>query len=176
MNIPRMKKKLDPRQVSRWFRRYAYCMKYPDMDLINSCFRGEIKILEDRFNNHHEDRIEALRGDINAPGAANSILHATHAKPWTEPRGSVIDRLYWRAFLKTPWGRLTNEELADILIGVFQKSPATHRRTGQCYGKIFRRIKNDIFRNDKFITAALILKALFHETKYFFTREKQEEK
>jgi len=174
MNIPRMKEKLDIRRAVQWFRRYRYCTKYQDQDLINSCFRGDIKIIEDRFNNHHSDRHEGFRGDINAPGAADSILHATLTKPWAEPKGSVVDRLYWRAFLKTPWGKLPREELVDMMIDVFQISPLTHRRTTQCYRKVFHRLRKDIFLNDLFINGVLLLKALFHETKYLFKREESE--
>ena len=182
MNIPRIKEKLDIRQVSTWFKRYRYCMKYPDQDLINSCFRGDIKILEDRFNNRRACREEVLSSDVRAigmqckggsrtaqPGVINSILHATPQKPWTAPKGSVVDRLYWCAFLKTPWGRLQPEELVNLLINIFQKSPITHRRTAQCYGKIFHRLRKDIFLNDAFKIAALFIKFLFHETKHILT-------
>ena len=165
MNIPRIKEKLDIRQVSTWFKRYRYCMKYPDQDLINSCFRGDIEILEDRFNN----RRDQCRGDSRTAqtGVINSILHATPHKPWTAPRGSAVDRLYWSAFLKTPWGMLPAEELMNLLVDVFQKSPITHGRTAQCYGKIFHRLRKDIFINDAFKSAALFIKFLFHYFLYF---------
>ncbi|MCL2009819.1 MAG: glycosyltransferase family 8 protein [Synergistaceae bacterium] len=166
MNIPRMKEKLDIRQVCRWFERYRYCMNFQDQDLINSCFRGEIKFLEGRFNN----RRAPFRDDVYTLGVEDSIFHATLTKPWNEPTGSFIDRLYWRAFLKTPWGRLPHEELVDLIIDIFQKSPLTHRRTSQCYRKVFHRLRKDICANDIFRTAALFFKALFHETKYLFTR------
>ena len=174
MDIPRMRKKLDIRQVCRWFKRYRYCASFPDQDMINSCFRGEIKILEDRFNNRDATKNATFCDDVNAPGVAGSILHATMAKPWATPKGSAVDRLYWRAFLKTPWGKLSHEELVDLIIDIFQKSPLTHRRTSQCYGKFFHRLKKDICANDILRTAALFLKALFHETKYLLARRESE--
>ena len=170
MNIPRMKEKLDVRQVCRWFARYRYCMKFPDQDLINSCFRGEIKFLEGRFNNRYANLNATFCDDIHASGVADSILHATVTKPWESPKGSAVDRLYWRAFHKTPWGKLPREELFDLIFDLFQKSPFMHRRSSQCYRKVFHRLRKDIFQEDFFKTAALLLKILSHEAKYLFLR------
>ena len=169
MNIPRMKEKFDVRQVSLWFARYRYCRKYRDQDLINSCFSGDIKLLEVRFNNHYVNRNEGYRGDINDPYVVDSILHASTKKPWASPKGSAVDRLYWRAFLKTPWGRLPPEELVDMIIDIFQKSPFTHRRTSQCYGKIARSLREEFLENYVFIMAGLLGKYLYYKAKRLFT-------
>ena len=170
MNIPRMKERLDYREVFLWFSRYRHYVRFPDQDLINSCFRGDIKILEGRFNNHYANRNEGFRGDINAHGVADSILHASVTKPWAEPKGSAVDRLYWRTFLKTPWGRLPPEELSDLIIDVFRKSPFMHRRTSQCYKKIREKIKAEFQRNYVFMIAGLYGKHLYDEIKRFFSR------
>ena len=174
MNIPRMKEKFDLRRALQWYRRNHHYMSFKVQDLINSYFCGDIKILEGRFNNRDANLDATFCDNIHAPSVENSILHATITKPWAEPKGSVVDRLYWRAFLKTPWGRLPPEELMDLMIEIFQKSPLTHRRTSQCYRKIFHRLRKDICANDIFRTAALFLKALFHETKYLFMRRESE--
>ena len=168
MNIPRMREKLGADQVLQWFRRYRYCIKYQDQDLINSCFRGEIKILEGRFNNHYANRNEGFRGDINSPGVADSILHASTKKPWESPKGSAVDCLYWRAFLKTPWGRLPREELIDLVIDIFQKSPFTHRRTSQCFRKIAVTLRNEFLRNYVFTMAGLFGKYLRQKAEGLF--------
>ena len=175
MNIPRIKKKSNIRQVIKWFKRYRHYTKFPDQDLINSRFRGEIKFLESRFNNCDSNLRAAFCDDINAPGVAGSILHANLTKPWSAPKGSAVDRLYWRSFLKTPWGGLPPEELIDQIIEIFRKSPLTHRRTTQCYRKIFRRLRNDIFSSDIFKIAALLFKIPFHEAEYLLARGESEE-
>jgi len=168
MDIPRMKEKLDISRVLQWFTRYRYCMKYQDQDLINSCFRGEIKILEGRFNNHYANRNEGFRDDINSPDVVDSILHASITKPWAAPKGSAVDRLYWRAFLKTPWGGLPAEELFDMIIDIFQKSPFNHRRTSQCYGKIASRLLDEFRGNYFFTMTGLFVKYLYYEAADFF--------
>jgi len=160
MNLAKIREKFDVRRGLLWIRRNRHRMKYHDQDLINSYFQGDIKILDGRFNKLGA----AFSGDINA--STGCILHAAGDKPWAAPKGSDVDRLYWSSFLKTPWGnKLTPEELVDLLFCVFQKSPFTHRRTAQCYGRIFHRLGKDIFLNDAFKTAALFLKTLFHEAK-----------
>ena len=171
MNIPRIKEKFDMRRAFEWFKRYRNYMEYPDQDMINSYFRGDIKFIDARFNNY-----TANRGGVQLSDVADSILHATLTKPWIEPRGSAVDYLYWRAFLKTPWGRLSPEELIDRMLEVFQKSPITHRRTGQCYRKVFHRLGKDIFFSDTLKTAASYLKLLFLEAKYYLTRGESKKK
>jgi lipopolysaccharide biosynthesis glycosyltransferase len=170
MNPPRMKEKLEPRQVALWYKNYGYCRKYRDQDLINSCFQGDIKILEGRFNNRDANLNTGFRDDVDEEGVAGSILHATVSKPWSEPRGSAVDRLYWRAFLKTPWGRLSREELVALMIDAFQRSPLTHRRTAQCYGKILRRFRKDVAGNDAFGFVRLLWDFSRHKAARLFER------
>ena len=171
MNLSRIRKKFDVRQGVEWLTRYWVYVRQPGQDWMNSCFRGDIKLIEDRFNN----RSTGFCDDIHAENVANSILHATPAKPWAELKGSTVDRLYWRAFLKTPWGRLQSGEIIDLMIDIVEKSPFTHHRTAQCYGKIFHRLWMDIFLyNDVFQSAVLFFKALFYEAKYLFTQRKSE--
>ena len=136
MDLARIREKFDIRQGVSWLTRYWVYIKYPGQDWINSCFRGDIKILERRFNNHYANRNEGFQADIHAPDVVDSILHASVFKPWAEPKGSAVDCLYWRAFLKTPWGRLPPEEFVVLIVGAFRESRFMHRRKSQCYGKI----------------------------------------
>ena len=163
MNLPRMKEKLDLQRSFLWFRRNRHCMQLPDQDLINSCLSGNIKILENRFNNRNTYRNAGFCGDARAEGVADCILH--QAKPWAELRGSAQDYLYWVYFLKTPWGRLPPEELMCLLIDIVQKSPVTHRRTTQCYKAIFHRMRKDVFRNDIAVTIWFGVKELYYRIK-----------
>ncbi|MDR2527566.1 MAG: hypothetical protein LBD04_00910 [Synergistaceae bacterium] len=164
MDLERIRKRCRLiQQSAAWVRRYRHCADMPDQDLINSCFRGDIKILESRFNNGYAHLNSKFRNDLHDATIANSILHGMLTpKPWETLRGSVVDRLYWRAFLKTPWGRLSPEELVDLMIDVSEKSPLTHRRSRQCYQTVLFRLKRDIFLWDGFVIAWLFAKNLYH--------------
>ncbi|MDR3230513.1 MAG: hypothetical protein LBT65_03665 [Synergistaceae bacterium] len=155
MNLSRIREKFNlVQQSDRWFKRYRHCSELPDQDLINSCFRGDIKIIESRFNNCH-----VHNGDIS-----NSILHATGTpKPWNGFRDTALERLYWKTCLKTPWGRLTPDEVVDLMLDVAKDSPFTHRHTFQCYKKIFSRLRKDVLLSNPVVTLWFLLKFFYHE-------------
>ena len=159
MDLSRIREIFNIRKGVSWLTRYWIYVKHPGQDWMNACFRGDIKILGCRFNN--------LNGKYH--DVADSILHLT-VKPWEDPKNSAAG-LYWRAFLKTPWGRLSSEEVAYMMIDIFQKAPSTHRRTAQCYRKIFHRLWTDVFSNTA-VRATGLVKFLYYETKFFFTRGK----
>jgi lipopolysaccharide biosynthesis glycosyltransferase len=140
MNLSRIREKYELiRQGINWFKRYGHIAETVDQDMINSCFRGDIKIIESRFNNCHDHD-----GDIS-----DSILHAICSpKPWDGPKFTALDRMYWKTFLKTPWGRLAPDEVLDLMFDVMKDSPFTHRHTGQCYRKVFSRFYKDVIRNE----------------------------
>ncbi|GHV47686.1 hypothetical protein FACS1894204_11350 [Synergistales bacterium] len=141
MNLSRIREKHDLIQESiEWYKQYQHYAKHVDQNFINSRFCGDIKIIDGKFNNCH-----AHKGEVS-----DSILHAILAtsKPWNEIRGSALDRLYWKAFLKSPFGRLESNEIADTMIDLIERSSLNHRHTSQCYGKIFSRFWKDIFCND----------------------------
>ncbi|MDR1649041.1 MAG: glycosyltransferase family 8 protein [Synergistaceae bacterium] len=158
MNLPRIREKFQlSRQGASWYKRYAHCSSLVDQDLINSYFCGDIKIIDSRFNNCY-----AQDGDIS-----NAILHAIGAaKPWNGLKGSALDRLYWKTYLKTPWGRLAPDEIADLLIDVIRDSPYTHRHTVLCYRKIFSRVWKDFICNGIVKIVLLFLKDLYHRAKF----------
>jgi lipopolysaccharide biosynthesis glycosyltransferase len=162
MNLSRIREKFRlSQQGASWYKRYGHCSSLVDQDLINSCFFGDIKIIDSRFNNCH-----AHDGDIS-----NSILHAiTAPKPWDGPKGSALDRLYWKTYLKTPWGRLAPDEVVDLMLDVVKKSPVTHRRTWQCYRAIFLRLWKDVFLNDVVVIAWLAVKGLYYRMKFSLTQ------
>ncbi|MDR1020686.1 MAG: hypothetical protein LBL73_08005 [Synergistaceae bacterium] len=152
LNITRIRERYDliP-QSMEWYGRHAHRGRHVDQDLINSCFRGDIKVIESKFNNcHHHD------GDVS-----DAILHAVGPrKPWNGPKFKALDRLYWKTFLKTPWGRLEPDQVADLLFDVFERSPLTHAHTQQCYKKIFSRIYKDIVHNEMTKTILILCKEL----------------
>ncbi|MDR1978228.1 MAG: glycosyltransferase family 8 protein [Synergistaceae bacterium] len=136
MNLPKVRKKFKlSQQGVSWYKRYAHCSDLVDQDLINSCFRGDIKIIDSKFNNCY-----VHDGDIS-----NSILHAIGIKPWNGLNGSDLERMYWKTYFKTPWGKLSPDAVADLMFDVMRNSPFTHRRTSQCYKKMFFRLRKDVF-------------------------------
>ena len=170
MNLSRIREKFDMRQGVSWLARYWVYVKYPGQDWMNSCFRGDIKILERRFNNHYANRSEGFRADVNDPDVVDSILHASVFKPWAEPKGSAVDCLYWRAFLKTPWGRLPPEEFLGLIMDTFRESRFMHRRKSQCYRKILQSLREEFLRNYVFMIIGLFAKVLYFKAKCLFTR------
>jgi lipopolysaccharide biosynthesis glycosyltransferase len=169
MNLSRIREKYRLiQQYASWMKRYPHCCDALDQDFINSCFQSDIKILEGRFNNTNAHRNSSFN-DVDS--VSNSMLHAISGpKPGTGLRGSSVDRLYWKFFLKTPWGRLPPEELMDLMIDMVQKSPATHRRTAQCYANAFHRLRKDVLCENIFLILRLLAKDLYYRIKRAFAR------
>jgi lipopolysaccharide biosynthesis glycosyltransferase len=168
MDLARIRKKFSlPRRSVLWCRRYGHLSDLVDQDLLNSCFQGDIKLIGGRFN---------CTGVYGETGGA--IFHAINSpKPWEALRETPVCRLYWKTFLKTPWGRgLKPGEIAGLLIGVSANSPLTHKKTAQCYKKILRRWRRDIFMNkDAVLIIGLAWKFLRHKVKNLFTGKGAEE-
>jgi lipopolysaccharide biosynthesis glycosyltransferase len=158
MNLSRIRDKYDliPQSIA-WFNRCGHCVENVDQDFINSCFRGDIKIIDCKFNNCH-----LHDGDISG-----SILHAIGApKPWNGPKCTALDRLYWRTFLKTPWGKLAPEEIVDMMLDVVKDSPLTHSHASQCYRKVFSRLYSDVIRGEILKMLIILCKELRHRILY----------
>ena len=165
MNLSRMRHKLNLIQESRlWYKRYGHLTGGVDQDLINSFFRGDIKPIDSRFNCRKRE------GDIS-----ESILHMFCApKPWIDLDGSAVQRIYWKACLKTPWGRLSSEEVVDVMLDIVKSSSLTHRHTAQCYRRIFYRFMMDIILNDVTVMLWLLGKDTYYRIKRFLTRGEPE--
>ncbi|GHV55424.1 hypothetical protein FACS1894216_17720 [Synergistales bacterium] len=160
MNVPKIREKCNLVQESVWwFKRYRHLSYTPDQDFINSCFQGDIKIIEDKFNNCHPHSSEIYNSILHMPGIT---------KPWNALEGSDAERLYWKTWIKTPWGCLSPDDILDIVIDVVKNSPVTHRHTSQCYGKIFSRIWKDIFCNDAVSILGLLRREMWYRVKTFF--------
>jgi lipopolysaccharide biosynthesis glycosyltransferase len=153
MDLSRIREKYRLVQYSvPWVKRYGLCSDSLDQDLINACFQDDIKLIDNRFNNCHDHD-----GDIS-----NSILHAIGTpKPWDGPKGAALDRLYWKTYFKTPWGRLAPDEMADFMLDMIRDSPLTHRKTSQCYKKIGFRLRKDLFLGGYFAFLWLLLKIFY---------------
>ncbi|MDR1377453.1 MAG: glycosyltransferase family 8 protein [Synergistaceae bacterium] len=176
INLYRIRKKYNlTQEIVPWFSRHKRYIDTVDQDLINSYFRGDIKIIDGRFNNGHVFINANFCDDLNDPRIANSILHAILSpKPWEALKGFAMDRLYWRTFLKTPWGRLEPEKIVDLMIDVAEKSPLTHRRTYQCYKRIFFRWRKDIFLNDIVVIVWFMMQELYDKIKSSLIQRKIE--
>jgi lipopolysaccharide biosynthesis glycosyltransferase len=154
MNLKRIRDKYDlAAQSAEWFDKHGHCSCHVDQDMINSCFRGDIKIIASKFNKGY-----AQNDDISG-----AILHAAgYPKPWNGPKLTSTDLLYWKTFLKTPWGRLAPDEVVDVLFDAFKASPLTHLHTRQCYKKAFSRLYMDIIKNDMTRMALILCGELKH--------------
>ncbi|GHV40198.1 hypothetical protein FACS1894187_20910 [Synergistales bacterium] len=153
MDISRIRAKYDlVRQSDQWYKQYRHYSQLVDQDFINSCFRGDIKFIDGRFNN----------GNARGDNGDNSILHAMGvAKPWNALVGSTIDHYYWKMWLKTPWGHLEPDEIVGLMLDVAKNSSYTHRHTSQCYKKVLSRLWKEIFCNDVVRLVGLCFKYLY---------------
>jgi lipopolysaccharide biosynthesis glycosyltransferase len=154
MNLNRIRKKYNlAAQSAEWFDKHGHCADNLDQDMINSCFRGDIKIIASKFN----------KGYAENDDVSGAILHAAgYPKPWNGPKFTSIDLLYWKTFLKTPWGRLTPDEVVDAVFDSFRASPMMHLHTSQCYKKAFSRLYMDIIKNDMTRMALILCGELKH--------------
>ncbi|MDR3230235.1 MAG: glycosyltransferase family 8 protein [Synergistaceae bacterium] len=172
MNLALIKTKYKLFQESiAWFQRCQHYSDLVDQDMINSCFRGDIKIIDSQFNNCSAHLKSGFRSELSE--VSGCILHAIITlKPWETLRNSALDRLYWKAFLKTSWGRLTPDELADFMLEIAYNSETTHRHTSQCYKKIFYRLWQDIFCNEIVSIIGFLLKVIRDRCGCFLRRRK----
>lgn len=132
-----------------WLAHHRHSATLADQDILNVLFCGDIKLIDNRFNNRNLD------GDTKG-----SIMHAIREpKPWTGLRGTPLEKLYWKTYLRTPWGaELTPGETAELLIDLMGASPQNHRHTSQCYRRIGERFRRDVLCNDIFSTIGLLVK------------------
>lgn len=141
------------RAAMDWLARHRYSATLADQDILNALFCGDIKLIENKFNNRDID------GD-----ARGSIMHAIREpKPWTGLRGTPLEKLYWKTFLGTPWGEaMTSVETAELLLDLMGTSPQNHRRAAQCYRRIGERFWRDVLCNDVVSILGLLAQEAFH--------------
>lgn len=133
-----------------------------DQDIVNTMFRGSIKLIDSRFNNR---KYEGEIGD--------SILHIIlKLKPWVGLKGFPADALYWQIFARSPWGRdLTKDQLIERLNEAARTCPILHRKTAQCYRKIGSRLRQDLFRENFLSVPWLLLRKAFCSLRECFSRK-----
>jgi lipopolysaccharide biosynthesis glycosyltransferase len=152
MNLSRIRERHDlPKECAMWFKRYGHCSTMLDQDFINYIFRGDITLIDRKFNSGRRD------GDVSG-----TIMHATGgSKPWNSLEGSAMERLYWKAYLKTAWARHSGQdEIVDKMLDAVKNSIWTHRHTTSCYRSILKRFRNDIVLNGAIRTVSLLAKYL----------------
>jgi len=154
MRLDRIRERYDLiGEALRWFSDNAFLAALPDQDFLNALFCGDIKLIDYKFNNRN----------LDGP-TEGSIMHAIRSpKPWAGLRGTPTEKLYWKMYLKTPWGaNLTTCQTAEILIGLVENSPESHRHTAQSYRRIGKRLWRDVFCNDLFSSIALLSRTVFY--------------
>ena len=149
----------------KWRTRHKHTNRCIDQDILNSLFFGSIKFLEDKFNR----RDNGWSFDPKKHSGSGSILHLTGPKPWNEFRGNLMERLYWKTYLRSVWGEdKTKEELVDILYDTAARTPDLHRHTKQCYKQIGTRLFRDILHPQLFQTIWVLIQEFICRLKYFF--------
>jgi lipopolysaccharide biosynthesis glycosyltransferase len=163
MNLSKIRRECDLfRRGILWLARYGHCAGAPDQDFFNCVFRGDIEIIEKRFNNRD---LRPGEDDIAA-----SVLHMALLKPWEVVGISAVDRLYWKFFFKTPFGRrMSREDVVEMMVEWWSGSPFMHRHTSQCYKKIWRRFRENALWNDLTIPVWFCLKEAFSKAKRLFS-------
>lgn len=121
---------------SQWFERHRHSARYLDQDFLNAHFRGDITLVDERFNRH------GSTGDTE-----NTIIHYTGpVKPWNGMLGRSKELPYWRYFSRTPWAQPLEEVLVRNMMEAAMGSPNMHPHASCCYGRIFSRLRRDILR------------------------------
>jgi lipopolysaccharide biosynthesis glycosyltransferase len=139
-----------PEECGRWFEKHGQASLMLDQDFINACFRGDTAFIDGRFNSSRRDRC-----------ASGAIIHAVGgSKPWNSAEGSYAESLYWKAFLKTAWGRREGA-IVDAMLEAVKNSVWTHRHTTSCYANILKRFKNDVILNDFTRSVLLLIKYIY---------------
>lgn len=154
MDLDRIRERGSLFQASMdWLAHRGHTARLADQDILNSLFRGSIKLLDGRFNNRR------LEGD-----PSHSILHMINeSKPWLGLTGLPSERLYWRTYLRSAWGdHTTPDELIDLLSQTASHTPSLHRHTAQCWRQIGRRVRRDILCGEPVIAVGLLARELFH--------------
>lgn len=119
---------------SQWFERHRHSARYLDQDFLNAHFRGDITLVDERFNRH------GSTGDTE-----NTIIHYTGpVKPWNGMLGRSKELPYWRYFSRTPWAQPLEEVLVRNMMEAAMGSPNMHPHASCCYGRIFSRLRRDI--------------------------------
>lgn len=151
MNLKKIKSLFNlSKEALTYFSRYPHCAPPTDQNFINTLFHKKTLILEPRFN-----RNSTTRGDEYA------ILHVMgKPKPWDGFNEELASRLYWKFYALTGW----KTEILDAVLDTAFNSTLNHRKTSQCYNRIFGRIRKDLGFCVKKTTA--ILSILFIEALY----------
>jgi lipopolysaccharide biosynthesis glycosyltransferase len=168
INIPKIRKKY--RELFSegviWLERYRYCEDAIDQDFLNSRFRGDIKIIDGRFNNRDSH--------IAENNVSGKILHMALVKPWEIMSFSPIDHLYWKFFFKTPFGELKNYEIIDMITENINGSPFIHRHTSQCWKRIWIRFWHYVIWNEAVILVWFCLREVLFKAKKLFAKRSVE--
>ncbi|MDR3279813.1 MAG: glycosyltransferase family 8 protein [Synergistaceae bacterium] len=160
MDLARIRGKHDLlHESAAWFERHGHNVISVDQDFINSCFYKDIKIIDEKYNSAQ------FSGDLSG-----RVLHALiNPKPWAGMVGTDLERIFWKTYLKTPWGR-SAPDVIDLMLDAVKTSPYMHRRTSRCYARILSRFRNDIFRSTFPRIIRLFMNDLYHRIKRGFAR------
>lgn len=169
MNLKRIREWGNLFQMAmKWRIRHSHTNRCIDQDILNSLFFGFIKFLDVKFNR----RDNGWAFDPQKHDAPGSILHLTGPKPWNGFRGNLMERLYWKTYLRSVWGEdITADKAVDLLCDMASRSPYMHRHTSRCYQQIGIRLFRDIFHPLLFTTIGILLQEAFYRVRECLSHE-----
>lgn len=148
--------------ASNWLTSHSHIPILPDQDAFNAIFRGDIKFIDAKFN------ILSIQEDM-----PDCVIHcAWIEKPWRFLSGFAPDRIYWKMYIRSPWGEnMTRDEIIDKLAGLVQPSPYMHRHGIQCLKRIAASTgKRVMILFQPFMIVWLFAKDLLFRLKHKLTR------
>ncbi|MDR2527477.1 MAG: glycosyltransferase family 8 protein [Synergistaceae bacterium] len=130
MNLSRIRAAY-PSLVPDFFRfaeRYSLLTEMMDQDFLNVFFRGDVLLLDKRFNNM-----------LECEHVGDAVLHLTDAssRPWRTPKNTPRDRLFWKTLAESEW----SDALMEALIAVYDSRPLSSYRTLDCAKLLFQRLQ-----------------------------------
>ena len=154
MNLERIrqKKRILVKEAKKFFKRYRFCLDFPDQDFFNVFFRDDVRYIEERFN-----RV------LDRCHIDNAIMHFTKDyRPWTVHLCEPRDYFYWETFARSAWC----DQLVDAMLETYKNNPYTHHHTSNCYKRILARWKKDILLNNGLVKLVKDVMIYLKELKY----------
>ncbi len=135
-----------------WLNTHVHLMQLSDQDIINCLFYKSIKIIDHRFNN---------MCPIIEQETLNSIIHASGFNRAWEITGMPYQKMYWKTYLISEWGR--NKSPEEVIDAITSYAP---KRTISKKLPLYKRILLKIQTRKSIKIITYISKYVFYKLKY----------
>ena len=152
------------KRVIQWKKQYNSITPTVDVDqdAINAIFKGDIKILDSKFNMY----------DLSQ-NISDSVVHMHSGKPWEGFTGREHEKIYWRMYLKSAWGEdITIHDFIDKLAQInISSAHYIHPGGGQCVKRLINSLKIRLPSILYILTVpCMFIKYFIVQVKYKFSR------